>query len=83
MKIQQILEFGERGKGKVLLQLETENGTEILSIDVASAIKIKQLLQRARGEDFPDEVNELLDRGRVVDVVGIVNTSGDGWGWIE
>jgi len=65
----------------VLLQVESESGTELISIDQASATKIKKLLQGA--EDWPDEVNELLDKGRVIDIAGVVNTMGDGWGWHE
>lgn len=68
---------------RVMIQVESEGGTEILSIEEADAVRIRQLLQDAEIGEWPDEVNELLDKGRSLSLYGVVNTMGDGWGWYE
>jgi 3-dehydroquinate synthase class II len=68
-------------EANVILQIQSEGGTELVSIDQGSATQIKKLLKGAK--EWPDEVNELLDKGKVIEVAGIVNTMGDGFGWHE
>lgn len=68
----------------VLLRIESECGTEILSIDKEHADRIKLLLEGAlKDGEWPDEVNDLLELGHTVPMHGTVNTMGDGWGWID
>lgn len=63
----------------VMIIVESEEGTQVLSFDRKTVERIKQLLLSS--EEWPDEVNQLLDQGTPADITGTVNTMGDGWGW--
>jgi hypothetical protein len=66
----------------ILLRIDSENGTTLVKIKPEIAGKIKSLLQSANGEEWPDEVNSLLDEGEEIEIPR-VNTCGDGWGWFD
>lgn len=65
-----------------MILVESEGGTEIVKLTAANLKKIKRLMEVAQEEgEWPDEVNDILDEGEIVQVAGTLNTMGDGWGW--
>lgn len=71
--------------GRVMIQVESEDGSEIISIKEADAVRIRQLLKEAEDNtgEWPEEVNDLLGKGRTLSMYGVVSTMGDGWGWYD
>ena len=65
----------------VLVQITSEGGDSVVSMMPGDAAKVRALLKEA--DEWPDEVNDILNRARPLNVVGTVNTMGDGWGWYE
>jgi hypothetical protein len=68
---------------KVLIMVvsESEDGNEIVELDEADALECKRLLEKGREiDEWPDEVNDILDKGRKIKMP-IIDTSGDNWGW--
>lgn len=80
-KLQELAGIQLNEETNVLLRIESEDGSELVSIANGVAMQIKKLLKNSK--EWPEEVNELLDKGKVVDIAGVVNTMGDGHGWTE
>ncbi len=68
----------------VLIAVESESGSEIVQLDIASATRLQTILRESMdGGEYPEEANEILNNGTKVDVFGIVSTCGDGFGWFD
>lgn len=68
----------------ILIVNESDSGYELYNMDHDDALECKRLFKKSQkvGE-WPDEVNEILDRSERVRPFGIINTCGDGWGWYK
>lgn len=69
---------------KVLVTIASEDGDYIVEMTEADMIEAKALLRKAqRKGEWPDAVNDIIDRSRKLKTVGSINTMGDGWGWYK
>ena len=67
---------------KTIVQVEGENGTELIRLDIASATRLKQIMTDSMDSgEYPEEANEILGAGELIGVFGIMTTCGDGFGW--
>lgn len=65
---------------QVFIKVEGEScETHVYLVDQQVAAHLKNLLEES--EDWPEEINTILDSLEEVDIYGTINTSGDGWCW--
>lgn len=72
------------GSDKVFVQIESEEGSYVVEMSKEDAATAKKLLTKAmRSDEWPDEVNTIIDRSKKLRLAGTINTMGDGWGWYK
>lgn len=67
---------------KVKITVEGENGSEVLELTRKDYVALRAAVKKAeKNQEWSDEINDILDKGKVVKTAGTLNTMGDGWGW--
>ena len=71
-------------KVHTLVMVTGEGGTDIYEMSHEDAVRCRKLLGEAvKHDEYPDEVNDILDRAAKVTMFGIIDTSADNWGWYK
>jgi len=69
---------------EVFVRIESEEDTRIVIMSRIDAEELKKIMLKAqKTNEYPEQVNAIIDRGREIDLFGSVNTMGDGWGWYD
>lgn len=67
-----------------LITIDSECDTYTIEVSAADLKKIKKLMAKATDEgEWPDAVNDILDKYEPIETAGTLNTMGDGWGWYD
>lgn len=76
--------FESTDSGSVMVMVSGEGGSQIYQISQDDLNRIRELFAEAEEtEEYPEEVNYILDQYQEVQVAATISTHGDGWGFHE